>query len=158
MALAVPLSRFTSRVGGGSASFVRRHPTIVRFISLILAVGFLAGCAANLRDQLLQLCHTGMSREELHAQLASSRLLLSASRPIQGWSGDIDFPTGSSAGDFERLHAGIVVQICDVYWVGHTNNPKIYNIPKTFYFGRRLDYFYFDEQDRLVGFERWTID
>src|ERR1035438_3837399 len=30
LALAVPLSRFTSRVGGGSAFFVRRHYTLMK--------------------------------------------------------------------------------------------------------------------------------
>jgi len=32
LALAVPLSRFTPRVGGGSAFFVRRHWNIVKFM------------------------------------------------------------------------------------------------------------------------------
>jgi hypothetical protein len=51
MALSVPLSRFTSRVGGGSAFFVRRHshitmkPKVTLTVSVVaaLAVGFLAG-------------------------------------------------------------------------------------------------------------------
>jgi hypothetical protein len=40
---AVPLSRFTSRVGGGSAFFVRR----MRFYHLLLAIVLLSGCSTN---------------------------------------------------------------------------------------------------------------
>ena len=43
MALAVPLSRFTSRVGGGSAFYVRR----MRFYHLLLAIVLLSGCSTN---------------------------------------------------------------------------------------------------------------
>ena len=35
MALAVPLSRFTSRVGGGSAFFVRRHYTLKNMAHIV---------------------------------------------------------------------------------------------------------------------------
>ena len=38
MALAVPLSRFTSRVGGGSAFFVRRHSRTVKKRYVIIAL------------------------------------------------------------------------------------------------------------------------
>jgi hypothetical protein len=41
LALAVPLSRFTPRVGGGSAFFVRRHYTFMNIRAFLL---FLAGC------------------------------------------------------------------------------------------------------------------
>src|ERR1035438_2486093 len=33
LALSVPLSRFTPRVGGGSAFFVRRHPSMGEYIA-----------------------------------------------------------------------------------------------------------------------------
>ena len=36
MALSVPLSRFTPRVGGGSAFFVRQHYTLMNYITIIL--------------------------------------------------------------------------------------------------------------------------
>jgi hypothetical protein len=45
LALAVPLSRFTSQVGGGSAFFVRRHYTIMKtspFIAMLVCLGVLA--------------------------------------------------------------------------------------------------------------------
>ena len=38
LALAVPLSRFTSRVGGGSAFFVRRHSRVCPKFIIVLAV------------------------------------------------------------------------------------------------------------------------
>ena len=40
MALAVPLSRFTSRVGGGSAFFVRQHGARITFELVGLAEDF----------------------------------------------------------------------------------------------------------------------
>ena len=40
MALAVPLSRFTPRVGGGSAFFVRRHSHTVKTRYVIIALEF----------------------------------------------------------------------------------------------------------------------
>ena len=47
MALAVPLSRFTSRVGGGSAFFVRRH--FMRYLFLICfgSAVLATGCASH---------------------------------------------------------------------------------------------------------------
>ena len=51
MALSVPLSRFTSRVGGGSAFFVRPHYTFmkitIQILSLALVVGFISGCSTT---------------------------------------------------------------------------------------------------------------
>ena len=46
MALAVPLSRFTPRVGGGSAFFVRRHRVIVKTgnIFIFILYAFCSGC------------------------------------------------------------------------------------------------------------------
>ena len=45
MALSVPLSRFTSRVGGGSAFFVRHHDTFMKYTIAILALSiFLTAC------------------------------------------------------------------------------------------------------------------
>ena len=49
MALAVPLSRFTPRVGGGSAFFVSQHSHLMRHIAYIVSLGLLVfgmlGCA-----------------------------------------------------------------------------------------------------------------
>ena len=50
MALAVPLSRFPSRVCGGSAFYVRCHRAMNRFLALLGFVvigGFLLGCASH---------------------------------------------------------------------------------------------------------------
>ena len=46
MALAVPLSRFTSRVGGGSAFYVRPLKRMTRLF-IILLFGLLVGCSSN---------------------------------------------------------------------------------------------------------------
>jgi hypothetical protein len=51
---------------------------------------------------------------------------------------------------FERSHPS-AVEACDVYWVGHTNPPSMY-------YGKRLNYFYFDGDEKLIGFDRWVID
>jgi hypothetical protein len=49
LALSVPLSRFTSRVGGGSAFYVRQHYTLMNYSMIILLVAipifFLLGFA-----------------------------------------------------------------------------------------------------------------
>ena len=48
MALAVPLSRFTSHVGGGSAFFVRHHYAFMKYTLYIFALAtslLLAGCS-----------------------------------------------------------------------------------------------------------------
>jgi hypothetical protein len=51
LALAVPLSRFTSRVGGGSAFYVRRHPRFMKYRTLpivaALAALLFAGCSKS---------------------------------------------------------------------------------------------------------------
>ena len=50
MALSVPLSRFTPRVGGGSAFFVRRHYAMRAFayynLALVSALTVFTGCAS----------------------------------------------------------------------------------------------------------------
>ena len=51
MALSVPLSRFTSRVGGGSAFYVRHHYTLMKYtITLFTLSLLLAGCGRHLSD------------------------------------------------------------------------------------------------------------
>ena len=50
MALAVPLSRFTSRVGGGSAFFVRR---IMRSILLSIICALLVGCSTTPKSSVI---------------------------------------------------------------------------------------------------------
>jgi PBP1b-binding outer membrane lipoprotein LpoB len=58
LALTVPLSRFTSRVGGGSAFYVRHQHTIMKFTLLVLTLClFLAGCSRH--DAQLQKSVTG---------------------------------------------------------------------------------------------------
>jgi hypothetical protein len=46
LALAFPQSRFTSRVGGGSA-FFRRHSTLMRALFCIFVFTLLVGCATH---------------------------------------------------------------------------------------------------------------
>jgi hypothetical protein len=51
LALSVPLSRFTSQVGGGSAFYVRPHQTFMKFILTLIALTLLlTGCN---RDAML---------------------------------------------------------------------------------------------------------
>ena len=51
MALAVPLSRFTSRVGGGSAFYVRHHYTLMKHMVTLFALSLLlVGCKRHLSD------------------------------------------------------------------------------------------------------------
>jgi hypothetical protein len=135
---------------------------MARFISFILATGFLTGCVTRPQpteqatpppQKHAQAKHSysvGMSRNEVRAKLADSWLLVSASRPLAGWSGQVSPPAGGFAEMFERSHPG-AVEACDVYWVGHTNAPSMYS-------GKWLNYFYFDRNDKLIGFDRWVIN
>jgi hypothetical protein len=134
-----------------------------RFIKLILAIEFLTGCATHphpIEKATLQprqsepashLYSVGMSRKELRADFADSWLLVSASRPVTGWSNEVSPPAGEFAAKYESSNVGIVVASCDVYWVGHTSAPKMY-------YGKWLNYFYFDRNDKLIGFDRAVID
>jgi hypothetical protein len=70
--------------------------------------------------------------------------------PATGWSSQASPPAGGRAARFERSHSA-AVQTCDVYWVGDTNPP-------TMYFGMWLNYFYFDTDEKLIGFDRWVLD
>jgi hypothetical protein len=98
-----------------------------------------------------ELYQVGMSREELRVAVSNSCLVASASRPTNGWSRRIAPPAGSRAMQFEFSHPSVVVQYCDVYWVGHTNRPSMY-------YGLRLHYFYFDSGNKLLGFKSWVLD
>jgi hypothetical protein len=93
--------------------------------------------------------HVRMSREALRSAVSNSWLVASASRPTNGWSRQITPPAGGQAMRFEFSQPGVVVQHCDVYWLGHTNRPGMI-------YGRRLDYFYFDKGNKLVGLG-WVI-
>ena len=55
MALSVPLSRFTSQVGGGLAFYVRRHHTFMKFMLTLFAVSLLlTACTKNTSDASIQ--------------------------------------------------------------------------------------------------------
>ena len=136
---------------------------MARFIPLTLTVGLLVGCAtvphqgppeASQQPQRIERAKhsflVGMTRKEVRVDLSDSWLLVSASRPATGWSSQISPPAGRYAAIFEHSHPD-AVGACDVYWVGHTNAPSIY-------FGKWLNYFYFDRDDKLIGFDRWVID
>jgi hypothetical protein len=92
----------------------------------------------------------GMTRKEVRAELGDSWLLVAASRPASGWSSQVSPPAGGRAEMFDSSHSGAVAA-CDVYWVGHTNPPSTY-------FGKRLDYFYYDRDEKLIESEIWVID
>jgi len=90
-----------------------------------------------------------MSRDDVRAALADSWLLASVSRPEAGWTREVSPPAGGRAARFEMTNPGMIVEMCDVYWIGHTHAPRTY-------YGKRLDYFYFDCDEKLIGFE-WCI-
>jgi hypothetical protein len=98
-----------------------------------------------------ELYHVGMSSEELRVAVSNSCLVASALRPTNGWSRRVALPAGARAMKFEFSHSGVVVQHCDVYWVGHTNRPSMY-------YGIWLHYFYFDNGNKLVGFNSVILD
>jgi len=66
MALAVPLSRFTPRVGGGSAFFVRQHDTLMKNTTIILALSLLlTACSRHDAEFTKQI--PGVWRQELRS-------------------------------------------------------------------------------------------
>ena len=91
----------------------------------------------------------GMSRVQVRAELADSYLFASATRPATGWTRQVSPPAGREVLRFESSHPDQLVQSCDVYRVGHRKAPSMY-------YGIRLDYFYFDRDDKLIGFN-WII-
>ena len=82
MALAVPLSRFTPRVGGGSAFFVR---LIMRSIYLSIFAALLTGCAAapesHTRASTSQVLTTDPI-DQLVTKLSSEHLWQNGASPI----------------------------------------------------------------------------
>jgi len=55
LALSVPLSRFTSRVGGGSAFYVRHHYTLMKIMPLLLTLGLLlTACSKTTSDTVIR--------------------------------------------------------------------------------------------------------
>lgn len=136
---------------------------MARFIYFILMFGLLMGCVtrpcqieqpASQPQRSERAKHSfsiGMTRMEVRTDLADSYLLASASRPAGGWSRVVSPPAGGRAVMFEFSHPGIIVEACDVYWIGHTNRPSMY-------YGQWLKYFYFDRDQKLIGFDTRVID
>jgi hypothetical protein len=146
-----------------SKAILSRCLRMARFIPLILTAGVLTGCTTGPHTSAPQPSpqpqrserakhsfSVGMTRKEVRAELAGSWLLVSASRPPTGWSSQDSPPAGGRAAMVERSLPG-AVSACDVFWVGHTNAPKMY-------FGKRLDYFYFDRDEKLIRFDWWILD
>ena len=78
MALAVPLSRFTSRVGGGSAFFVRQHGARITFelVGLAKVVGgsvLLPVWTVQFRQAGIEFYAVGFSRLTPFGWFGSSR-------------------------------------------------------------------------------------
>jgi hypothetical protein len=134
----------------------------MRFFSFLIVVGLWAACSTHPRQseqsapppqRSQRASHSfsiGMTREQVRAELTDSWLLVSASRPSVGWSSQVSPPAGRFAASFEGWHPD-AVEACDVYWLGHTNAPSMY-------YGKWLNYFYFDRKQKLIGFEKWVID
>ena len=141
------------------------QPTAIwlRFILFILTAGLLIGCATHRPRSEQATPHSqrteraphsfsiGSSRKEVRADLSDSWLLVSASRPVSGWSRKVSPPAGGRAVRFESSHPGSPAEACDVYWIGHTNAPRMY-------YGIWLNCFYFDHDEKLIGFDRWVLD
>jgi hypothetical protein len=137
----------------------------MRITLSILVTGLLVGCVGSPgqnkhmlhpSQQVLEPPRLGMSPEQVRTNLSGLWLLMSASRPIPGWSTNyhIDAPAGWLARKYEFLH-GVAVQRCDVYWE-HSTWSRSYHGP--WYYGIWLHGFYFDIQDRLTGFDRSVRD
>src|SRR5262249_5666606 len=96
----------------------------------------------------------GLSQQAVAAAVCDSCLVMCASRPSTGGSKEISRPAGSMAMRFERSHAGTAVAKCDVYWLGHYDAPG----EATGYAGVDLTYFYFDGNDKMMGYETLIFD
>jgi hypothetical protein len=131
----------------------------IYIISVLCISGLLMGCSSrsqpHRRDQVLpaqprerapDLYSLGQKQEDLRARLSNSCLVVTAPRPENGWSWRSSRSAGGFALTFENSHPGTIVQSCDVYWPGHTNAPVVYD-------GVRLQYLFFDSNDRLIGFD-----
>ena len=71
MALSVPPSRFTLRVGGGSAFYVRQHDTLMKHTPIILALSLLlTACSRHDAEFTKQI--PGVWRQEVHPKLPGS--------------------------------------------------------------------------------------
>ena len=126
-------------------------PMLLLLFTVCLGFEFICRAAEHDRAKTNELYRIGMSREKVRLAVSNSCLVASASRPTNGWSSPVAPPAGSRALQFEFSHPGVVVQNCDVYWVGHTNRPVTY-------YGRILHYFYFDNGNTLLAFNKVALD
>lgn len=143
---------------------------MMHLMTFLCVSALLAGCASrpqpprneealplSQRNRQLPYSYSlGMTRKELRAELTDSCLFVSASRPPTGWSSQVSPPAGGQAAEFESSKPGTIVEMCDIYWIGHTNTPKI-NTPKMYY-GKKLHYFYFNRDEKLIGYDWMIID
>ena len=93
----------------------------------------------------------GVTRQQVRKNFADSWLVQSVRRPNGGWLRDAAPPGTKFAARFEDGNGEKTVEACDVYWVGHTNATSTY-------YGKQLEYFYFDHEERLIGSESWVED
>ena len=105
MALSVPLSRFTSRVGGGSAFFVRAHMKAVVIITsfcllAVLALGQVYYTNDVTRAEAIRAASRlkiGMWQEAVEKQISTNRLRDSIGCGAQvGWNRSYGLSDGSS--------------------------------------------------------------
>ena len=120
----------------------------------ILVVGLLAGCSSPPRHQQNPHAYAlGTGREQIHATLGDNRLLATATRPDEGWSGRGDFDVARAAAAFEQANPWVTVQACDVYRIERGTS-----VPFATTLGVYFDFLYFDKENRLLGYDRRFVD
>ena len=129
---------------------------VMRVLSIVLALGLLAGCVTDpSHDEVVLRSHRpGVTRAALHAELGDAEPFTSVSRPANGWSCTEADDHGASrvACLYEQEHPGKVVASCEVYWVGRATS-----VPMTAG-GVWWDYLLFDSDDKLLGYHRRFLD
>jgi hypothetical protein len=126
-------------------------------VMLIVAQVICAGCSSHdpTHAELARIYHSGMTRADV-AELfrrdgSDEKPMKVFVRPVQGWESSPPeklYQVGPLLAKYEREHAGLVAQTCEVR-----------RVPRGLMgLGVYWDYIWFDEGDRLLGFKRRSLD
>ena len=122
MARSVPLSRFTSRVGGGSAFFVRHHYTLMKYtIPFILLIFLLVGC--NRRDATIQRELTGTWHRDVGGFQVTNVIAADGSYQVQV-VGLNNITVGTSEGSLIAKN-GVLIDTMTKNSVTNVQTPKV---------------------------------